>query len=339
MKVRWIWIFFALVQAPGAALAQNQGLRAILYNDKEQVAHTYSERDLRRARARDGDFSESAFRVTLETFDGIEKNQTDSEVFAKWVNALKTAGFEDPATQIPRFLVLWRAQNWIDDVLFKIAANQGKGLIRYLRTLQTVKNRAKASSASSLSSDPNPFSSSFLNRRHRLTYREDLYARFSSTQILLLSDVLKHLFTRLEATRARLVFMYPDREDSIDLSPMGQYFFARRLLLKEMQELNRSFLFQGVEFGYEEVITAALETGLVNGEMLSEVFKIDDLWNPAVAPWEKVSGLAIRVSGSATVFLPPPFNVVGSLAILVLEGLIENRHRGVTQARDGYDPF
>jgi hypothetical protein len=120
---------------------------------------------------------------------------------------------------------------------------------------------------------------------------------------------------------------------------MGQYFFARKLLLKEMQELNRSSLFQGVEFGFEEVIAAALETGLVGENMLSEVYKIDDLWNPNVAPWEKVSGLALRVSGSATVFLPPPFNVVGSLAILVIEGLIENRHRGLSQGRDGYDPF
>jgi hypothetical protein len=255
------------------------------------------------------------------------------------MRGLSEIGVQDPEIQLHSLLVLWRDQNGIDDVLFRVLSQKGEGLNRYFRMIQTVKNRSVLNPASVSESGPNLFSSEYKNKRHRLTHRVDLYTRFTSTQILLLSDVLKHLMIRLEATRAKLVFTYPNSEDAIDLSPMGQYYFARKLLLKEMQDLNRSTLFQGVQFGFEEVIAAALETGLVNGRMLSEVLRIDDLWNPFIAPWEKVTSLALRVSGSATVFLPPPFNVVSSLAILVIEGMIQSRHRVANQGRDGYDPF
>ncbi|NDG84580.1 MAG: hypothetical protein EBX52_06015 [Proteobacteria bacterium] len=211
--------------------------------------------------------------------------------------------------------------------------------MQYLGMVRRVKNRAIQSPANGGDFLPNRFSSSWKNRRRRLTRRADLYARFNAYQVILLSDVMKHLFDRMEAARARLIFVKQDREDSIDLSPMGQYYFARRLLLKEMQELNRSALFAGTPFDFEEIVTAALETGLINEKMLSEVLAIDDLWNPSVAPWEKISSYALRITGGSTVFLPPPFNVIGALAMVILESVVENpsRHRG--QGRDGYDPF
>jgi hypothetical protein len=223
--------------------------------------------------------------------------------------------------------------------MFRILANEGKGVLRYLHLSRAVKDRFKVDPVSDAGSPRNFFSSGWKDRRRSLTRREDLYSRFSEFQILMLSDVLRHLMTRMEAGRVEVVFSYPGKQDAIEVTPMGQYYFARRLLLKEMQDLSRSSLFAETPFGYDEVVTAALETGLVNGAMLDEVSHIEELWNPRVSSWLKASTLALRISGSSCVFLPPPFNLIGALAIVVIEGVVDNRHQDRGQGRDGYDPF
>ncbi len=333
-------VLIAFLISLGSGVAFASDAPTYLQNDKEAVSRVYSPRDLKRAKIRVGSVSEGAWGVFSAWVTGAIRSGDDLKSHAELLDSLKPFGFQDPALALADLVILWRSEDRLDDVFVQILRAGGAGTARYLKILKTVKNRYRPNPASDSDRGPNEFSSRRKYRRKgSVTNRMDLYQRFSGFQVLMLSDVLRHLFERMDAIRAQLVFVYPDRQDAIDLSPMGQYYFARRLLLKEMQDLNRSALFAGVPFGFEEVITAALETGLVNGSMLSQVFSIDDLWNPQVTPWQKVTSLALRLTGSSSVFLPPPFNVLASLAVLVVSGIVENRRRPMTQGRAGYDPF
>jgi hypothetical protein len=216
-------------------------------------------------------------------------------------------------------------------------------LASYLKVMSQVKDRSKGLDPVSPGSGPNEFSSSFRYRNSDSTYRKTLYSRFDALQIIMMSDLLKKAFERMDATRADLVFTRGGQSEVIPLSPMGQYYFARKLLKKSIDDLNRSSLFSGSPFSYEDIVTAALETGLIQSNLISEVLKIDDLWNPSVNSWSKLSRFLLQVSGSANVFVPPPYNLISALALMVVEGVItrnaNQRSGGAGTGDSTYDPF
>jgi len=212
-------------------------------------------------------------------------------------------------------------------------------LQRYLRNLRAIKNKYRSNTPSAADLSPNDLSSSIIYKHSNLTYRQSLYYRFNSTQISLISDLLRRTFDRMDAKKAELVFTYNSGSETIPISPMGQYFFARELLKKEMTELNQSSLFAGSPFTYEDLVTAALETGLINHELLASVLKIDDLWNPEVKPWTKIANYAFQITGNASVFLPPPYNVISSVALFFIEGIVARKNQKASQADPNYDPF
>lgn len=211
----------------------------------------------------------------------------------------------------------------------------------YLRMIRTFKNNKTPASPTSLDLSPNPFSSQTIYRKNSLTWRKSLYSRFSPLQSNLLVSLMKRLFERMNADQAALVFSSASgtSSESIPLSPMGQYFFARKLLLKDMQDLNRSVLFRESPFVFEDLITASLESGLINSGILQEVYQIDDLWNPVMKPWSKVAGFALQATGNAAVFLPPPYNVISSVALILIEARMQKSTLRGSQNTTGYDPF
>ncbi len=211
----------------------------------------------------------------------------------------------------------------------------------YLRMLRSFKNNQLPRDPSPEERTPNPFSSQTVFRRDPLTWRKALYTRFSPLQANLLVSLMKRFFERMDADQAALVFSSRSGPftDSIPLSPMGQYYFARKLLLKDMQDLNRSVLFRESPFVFEDLLSASLESGLIHAGILNQVYQIDDLWNPEVRPWSKVAGYALQATGNAAVFLPPPFNVISSVALILIESRMERHSRGKTRQDPGYDPF
>jgi hypothetical protein len=155
----------------------------------------------------------------------------------------------------------------------------------------------------------------------------------------MIEELLKKLFDRMDAKKAEVIFTYQSGSESIPVSPMGQYFLARKLLRKDIDDLNRSSFFAGSPVNHEDLVTAGLETGLLDREILDSVLKIDDLWNPEVKKWQKISNYAFRVTGTATIFLPPPYNVVSSMALVFLDGILMKNSRKASQADKDYDVF
>jgi hypothetical protein len=106
---------------------------------------------------------------------------------------------------------------------------------------------------------------------------------------------------------------------------MDQYNWARRMLRKEMDDLQRSRFFEYHYITYNEVITAALETGALTLEEVKIAVTYDDLWNPHKSKWHKVRDWIFSISGSASVFLPPPYNIAATLGIIIVQGIVESQ--------------
>jgi hypothetical protein len=143
----------------------------------------------------------------------------------------------------------------------------------------------------------------------------------------------------MDATKTEVVFTFKEGSETVPVSPMGQYYLARRLLRKEMDDLNRSSFFQGAMVTHEDLVAVSLETGLINAEIVDSVLKIDDLWNPETPKWRKIANFGFQITGTATIFLPPPYNIISSIALVFIDGIIQRGIRKASQAEADYDFF
>jgi hypothetical protein len=188
--------------------------------------------------------------------------------------------------------------------------------------------------------DEDKFSSERVRRFSKLTRRELLYKKYDENQIVLLSQILQKASRRMgvdadtESGRPYLSqefsVLQPNGErrtyvERIDLDPQSQFNLARRLLRKDMVELQMMDMFNGLKITYEDVVMAGFETGYISIEDINYVVRYDDLWNPNITKFERVMGLVFKVAGYSTFFLPPPWNVVATIAIGIVDGIVEKR--------------
>lgn len=215
----------------------------------------------------------------------------------------------------------------------------------YLKVIFNAKNKMvplKYSYKPRKIEEENEFSSRRIKRFSKITRRKLLYAKYDETQIVLLSQVLQKAsrrmgvdvdtdskrpiisqeFSVLQANGERSNYV-----ETIELDPQSQYNLARRLLRKDMTELQMMDIFVSLKITHEDIVMAALETGYISLEEIEFVIQYDDLWNPEKSKFEKISGFIFTVAGYSTFFLPPPWNITASIALGVVEGLVEAKNR------------
>lgn len=188
--------------------------------------------------------------------------------------------------------------------------------------------------------DEDKFSSERVRRFSKLTRRELLYKKYDENQIILLSQVLQKASRRMgvdvdtDSSRPYIgqefSVLQPNGErrsyvERIELDPQSQFNLARRLLRKDMVELQMMDLFNGLKVTYEDVVMAGFETGYITVEDINYVVRYDDLWNPNITKYERVMGLVFKVAGYSSFFLPTPWNVVATIAIGIVDGIVEKR--------------
>jgi len=208
-------------------------------------------------------------------------------------------------------------------VFYQLEALNGAGvqfwpltLKPYLAKLSVAKNQHKPGST------PNAFSSGWINSRAKISRRSFLYSRYNGPQIVILSDALLTLSKRISAPQAKVVIEYdedPAHSETYTLSPMEQYRMAQRMLRKDLVALQNSPIFAGIQIDFVDLITAALETGVIGQEQVNSMLTMDDLWNPYVPAWKKWSALGFRTAGIATGFIPAPFNLLGAVGLVLIE--------------------
>jgi hypothetical protein len=190
--------------------------------------------------------------------------------------------------------------------------------------------------------DEDKFSSERIKRFSKITRRKLLYRKYDENQIIMLAQVLQKSSRRMGVdpdtiSQAPYItqefnILTPDGSrqtyvERIDLDPQSQYNLARRLLRKDVVELQMMETFNKVKITHEDVVMAAFETGYITIEDIQYVVKYDDLWNPNTSDFEKAVGFVRTVAGYGTFFLPPPWNITASIALGVIEGAIMKKHR------------
>lgn len=213
----------------------------------------------------------------------------------------------------------------------------------YLRTLLLSKNKMQPQNKTYVVrniEDENGFSSERMKRFSKVTRRRNLYRKYDETQIILLSQILQKASRRMGAdpdTRASTPTITQEfwvdtgngQQDNyvetIELDPQSQYNLARRRLRKDMVDLQMMDIFQKVVITHEDIVSAALETGYITLEDIEYVVKYDDLWNPSFTKYQRMSGFIFNVAGYSTFFLPPPWNIAASIALGVVEGVVDSK--------------
>lgn len=240
--------------------------------------------------------------ITLETYNKLEYYRTDSNLEKRYI--------------------------WLND---------------YIKIVLSAKNamvpRTKGYDVKKLDAE-NRFSSEKLKRFSALTRRKILYKKYNETQIILLSQVLQKASRRMGVdadTITKAPYLIQEFEllkengerqtyvERTEIDPQSQYNLARRLMRKDIVDLQMMSLFNRLDISYEDVVMAALETGYISLEDIEFVVAYDDLWNPTTSKYERMSGFIFKVAGYTTFFLPPPFNVAASIALGIVEGIVDQR--------------
>ena len=168
----------------------------------------------------------------------------------------------------------------------------------------------------------NNLSTKYVSRKEQLTQRGRLYKVFSPSQVMIMAGVIEKLARRMDARRVELVFQYGQEPGSSDsqiyvLSPMEQYRVSIKMMKKEMAELMRGDLFKGTGITYADIIASSYETGLLKSSELDQILKFEEFWNPkAPSRFRTYASFAFNIAGTATFYLPPPFNLMGAVALM-----------------------
>ncbi len=167
----------------------------------------------------------------------------------------------------------------------------------------------------------------YVSRRERVTQRGRLFQNFSSTQVMMLAQIIQRTAQRMDAKQASLQWDYNDpigEREIYVLSPMEQYRVALKMLRKDMAEIMRSEAFKNTSLDYDHLIAAAYETGIVKSDDLEYVLKFEDFWNPKTPKWQAYARFAFSLAGTATFYFPPPWNVLGALGLIFTQTKVLN---------------
>lgn len=174
----------------------------------------------------------------------------------------------------------------------------------------------------------NDFSVEYVSRRDKLTQRGNLYRTYDSTQIMMLAQIIEKTAKRMDAKQAHLYWQYTDdpngEHEIYVLSPMEQYRAAIKMLRKDMAEVMRSDAFRGTGLEYEHLIAAAYEAGFIKSEELDYVLKFEELWNPKQPKWKVYANFAFSLAGTASFYLPPPWNIIGAIGLVLTQSRVIN---------------
>ncbi len=269
--------------------------------------------------------------LDLKNYFGLLSDWPDEENFCSIGRYFHMAGMLTYKTTTERDNLMWRlAHIGLRDGLIDTATFHRLEALRlnyvldwkyYSYTYLGMINNAKDKMAKTRELvSTNNFSEKYVSRKEKLTQRGRLYKSFSPTQVMIMSSVIERLSKRMDARRVELIFQYGDdpagERETYVLSPMEQYRVSINMMKKEMAELMRGDLFRGTNIEYEDIIASAYETGLIKSSELDYILKFEEFWNPKTSKLRTYANFAMSLAGTATFYLPPPWNLVGAIALM-----------------------
>ena len=218
------------------------------------------------------------------------------------------------------------------EIFNKLEVLRNRGIlewpITFKRYVDVVNNAKDKLTKSPETKTEHTFSERYISRKEKLTQRGRLFKFFNSTQIMMLAQIIEKTAKRMDAKQVTLNWQYtedPQGETEVYIfSPMEQYRAAIKMLRKDMGEVMRSEAFRNTGLDYDDLIAAAYETGYIKSEELDYVLKFEDFWNPQTPKWKTYANFAFSLAGTATFYLPPPWNIVGAIALVLTQTKIMN---------------
>ena len=172
------------------------------------------------------------------------------------------------------------------------------------------------------------FTVEYVSKRDKLTQRANLYRTYNSTQVMMLAQIIEKTAKRMDARNVSLNWQYTDdpngEREIYVLSPMEQYRAAIKMLRKDMAEVMRSDAFRGTGLEYDHLIAAAFEAGFIKSHELDQVLKFEDFWNPKTPKWKAYANFAFSLAGTASFYLPPPWNIIGAIGLVLTQTRLVN---------------
>jgi hypothetical protein len=256
--------------------------------------------------------------------------------YLQLINSLKVTGPKDRDARIRRYNYLALQSGVISletyhklDVMRRMEVlSWSTNVNGYLDLVQNAKDKLAKEVETSTN---NQFNESYISRKEKLTRRGRLYQVFSSTQVMILAQLIEKTAKRMDARHVNLNFQYTEDADSESeiyvLSPMEQYRVSIRMLRKDMAEIMMSNTFRGSGVRYEDLISAAFETGFIKSDELDHVLKFEEFWNPKNSRWRTYANFAFSLTGTASFFLPTPFNVIGAIALVITQSRLMDKKK------------
>ena len=240
---------------------------------------------------------------------------------------LKQYRFPSDAEAVQSALVLFRDQNWIDDLIYAPLStfseescptgpeNTRHSLAGVYRSMSVAKDRKAAPPSSGTSKEvPNGYS-----RENRTK----LYQTYNGVQIGLLSSVYERFSKRMLALSAEIRIQYQDQSfETYPLSPQEQYRMSAKMLHKEMEELKISTLFTGTHPDLPTIITAGMETGAISPKDVEAILSVQEIWDPKTPKWLKTYRTISKFAVPALLFVPAPGNIISDLAVAIVEVIV-----------------
>ena len=108
-------------------------------------------------------------------------------------------------------------------------------------------------------------------------------------------------------------------------SPMEIYRFLVKYLRYEMSLLKENHLFSNTQVNYVDLVAASFEMYKIPPVALEELLLMETIWNPQKSKKEKVAMWGKLFTQAGIIFIPPPYNYLASLSIMVIESFIKGQ--------------
>lgn len=157
-------------------------------------------------------------------------------------------------------------------------------------------------------------------RTNKHTPRQFLYLRYSETQIKKLSEIVAKMNERFLSDSAYLSF---GENDKIELSPEEKYRAAKKLLKITLNKEKSKGILAGTNPSYTDMLTAALETGDLPSELVSELTNHEE-FKAAKKDYKKLLHFAYGI-GKTVLLSTPGIGMYAILPIMVIEAVMQSK--------------
>jgi hypothetical protein len=55
---------------------------------------------------------------------------------------------------------------------------------------------------------------------------------------------------------------------------------------------------------------------MIKSAELDQILKFEEFWNPKASRFRAYANFAMNIAGTASFYLPPPFNIIGAVALM-----------------------